>query len=236
MSYDTKGLAAAGLFRRYRMPNKPTKDIYTALDKAFIYFNERLFDDKLPGCIITWQHRRRAYGYFAGDTWKEVGGNAVTDEIALNPDKLSDRPLEYVLSTLVHEMVHMWQHHFGKPSSNNYHNLQWAEMMESVGLIPSDTGQQGGKRTGYRMTHYIEAGGPFDKACKKLIKAGYGIPWKSLTGESESEKDRQRREKRRASKTKYICGGCGLNAWAKPDVKLKCGECDIQMEARDGDE
>ena len=28
-----------------------------------------------------------------------------------------------------------------------------------------------------------------------------------------------------ASKTKYSCPGCGLNAWAKPETTLYCGEC-----------
>ena len=32
-------------------------------------------------------------------------------------------------------MCHQWQQHFGKPSRNGYHNKQWADKMESVGLI-----------------------------------------------------------------------------------------------------
>jgi len=41
--------------------------------------------------------------------------------------------------------------------------------------------------------------------------------------------------KKRSSKTKYTCPACGLNAWAKPEAKLICGECvvpllaDVQM-------
>jgi hypothetical protein len=36
-------------------------------------------------------------------------------------------------------MVHLWQHHHGKPSRTGYHNKEWATMMKAVGLIPSDT-------------------------------------------------------------------------------------------------
>jgi hypothetical protein len=32
-------------------------------------------------------------------------------------------------------------------------------------------------------------------------------------------------------KVKYSCPECGLNAWAKPDVCLVCGECHQPMEA-----
>src|SRR5262245_14971271 len=35
-----------------------------------------------------------------------------------------------ILSTLVHEMVHGEQHHYGKPSRGGYHNKQWADWME----------------------------------------------------------------------------------------------------------
>ena len=35
--------------------------------------------------------------------------------------------------------------------------------METLGLIPSDTGRPGGKRTGQRMGHYIEGLRPTDR-------------------------------------------------------------------------
>jgi len=30
-------------------------------------------------------------------------------------------------------------------------------------------------------------------------------------------------------KTNYTCLQCGLNAWAKPDVHLICGECQLRL-------
>ena len=36
-------------------------------------------------------------------------------------------------------------------------------------------------------------------------------------------------KKKLASKTKYTCPDCGLNAWAKPDSTLLCDECDSAM-------
>lgn len=38
-----------------------------------------------------------------------------------------------MLSTLVQEMVHLWQHHFGKPGRRRYLNKQWADKMDSLG-------------------------------------------------------------------------------------------------------
>ena len=42
------------------MPRKaqttPTKQTYEGLDQAYAYFNKRLFDGKLPDCLITVGH------------------------------------------------------------------------------------------------------------------------------------------------------------------------------------
>ena len=35
---------------------------------------------------------------------------------------------------LVHEMVHLWHHHEGKPSRSGYHNTDWADKMATVGV------------------------------------------------------------------------------------------------------
>jgi predicted SprT family Zn-dependent metalloprotease len=72
------------------------------------------------------------------------------------------------MSTIVHEMVHHWQHHLGKPSRSTPHNTEWANKMEAIGLMPSSTGQPGGKRTGHRVADYILPGGAFIKACEGM--------------------------------------------------------------------
>jgi hypothetical protein len=42
---------------------------------------------------------------------------------------------------------------------------------------------------------------------------------------TEDEKAKKTRAKKNASKTKFECPQCGLNAWAKPDARLLCGDC-----------
>jgi len=203
---------------------KPTKDIYTELDKAYTYFNRALFVNRLPSCIITMQRIKGAYGYFCGDTWNETNGDNITDEISLNPDSFASRSLEKVLSTLVHEMCHLEQHHNGKPSNGGYHNKEWGRMMESCGLIPSHTGEEGGRKTGRQMTHYIEQGGVFEKACNKLVNKGFSISWQART--KDKDKDEATAAKKRATKTKYTCTTCDVKAWGKEGLNIKCGNCD----------
>ena len=198
---------------------QPTKDTYLQLDRAYDHFNTALFNDALPPCVLVLHRKKGAYGYFWGSTWSERHGKQLTDEIALNPETFAQRSLEEVLSTLVHEMCHLQQHHFGKPSRNGYHNKEWAQMMEQVGLIPTDTGLLGGKKTGQKMTHIIAPEGRFITACTQLLTEGFTIPWHARTRDASTAR------KKAASKTKYTCQACGTNAWAKPGTALICGTC-----------
>ena len=133
----------------------PTKITYGTLVHAYDFFNKKLFEDELPPCLITMQRRNRSYGYFCGDRFSTRSGDEITDEIALNPQHFKDRNTEQILSTLVHEMAHLWQHHFGKPGRGRYHNKEWGAKMKEIGLYPSSTGQEGGKETGDSVSHYI---------------------------------------------------------------------------------
>jgi predicted SprT family Zn-dependent metalloprotease len=209
----------------------PTKRTYVALTDAYDFFNERLFDGKLPRCLITMQRRNKSYGYFAGDRFGTQDGEDITDEIALNPSHFKARTTEQNLSTLVHEMVHLWQHHCGKTSRPGYHNKEWAVIMKAVGLVPSSTSAPGGKETGQHVSHYIEAGGAFDRACAELVTLGFEVPYVELWAEGEEKT----RKKKAASKTKYTCGECGVNAWAKPGVMLVCAVCDRLLVAEEGE-
>jgi predicted SprT family Zn-dependent metalloprotease len=205
----------------------PTSTTYAGLTEAYDHFNQRLFAGRLPRCLVTLQRKTGTFGYFAGGRFGTADGSEVTDEIALNPSHFRDRTTEQSLSTLVHEMTHLEQHHHGKPSRNGYHNKEWAGLMRQVGLIPSSTGEEGGKDTGQKVSHYIEPGGRFATACAELLKGGYAVRYVELWGEGADKA----RAKKAASKTKYTCGSCGANAWAKPDAHLNCGDCDEAMEA-----
>jgi len=212
----------------------PTHRTYTSLEAAYDYFNRELFGGTLPHCLITMQRHQGAYGYFSGDRFASLDNpKEVTDEIALNPATFATRTPTRILSTLVHEMVHLWQHHFGKPSRAAYHNKEWAAKMREVGLIPSDTGEPGGKETGQKVTHYLEEGGRFAKACSVYLAAGDAILYRDRAGDEQAVKTRK---KKAASKTKYACPVCDLNAWAKPHVNLWCGDCQEPMEAEPPEE
>ena len=206
----------------------PTEQAYTELQHAYDFFNRQVFDGQLPPCLITLQRKNRTYGYFSGERWNDQAG-AVTDEIALNPVHFATRSTDEVLSTLAHEMVHLWQHHFGKPSRSSYHNKEWAARMDTIGLCPSDTGMPGGKRTGQHMSHYVIEGGAYAQACTAFLASGFLISWRDRGREDGLGKPKS--PGKAGVRTKYTCPKCELNAWAKPDVVLVCGECKLTLEA-----
>lgn len=161
------------------MTSHLTRTEYAALEEAYDFFNQCLFNGQLPPCLMTLNRHRHARGYFAAERFGHREQEQRTDEIALNPDTFEQRTDLEILSTLVHEQCHLWQHHFGKTSRNGYHNKQWAEKMEAIGLMPSDTAAPGGKRTGQSVTHYLLPGGAFERAALELLAQQFKLSWQS---------------------------------------------------------
>lgn len=206
---------------------QPTAQVGKSLQDAYDFFNKELFGGRLPQCIILLHRKKGAHGYFWAERFGDKTEALKLDEIALNPTTMRGRDETAVLSTLVHEMCHLEQQHFGKPPKSAYHNKEWAAMMKAVGLVPSVTGLPGGAETGPKVTHYIEKGGVFEAACAKLLAKGLTLPYSERRF---TEKEAGRAAAKRASKTKYLCPDCDAAAWGKQGLSLICGECHEQME------
>lgn len=156
---------------------KPTEDLYLALQRAWDHFNEQLFGGQLSPVLITLIRKGHFYGYYHENQFVEARGERKVHEISLNSAYFGISSPMCVLSTLVHEMVHQWQHDFGKVGKSTVHNREWADKMLSLGLCPSDSGLPGGKMTGRRMDHYVINGGPFHVACERLLAADFALRW-----------------------------------------------------------
>lgn len=219
----------------------PTRQVCHELTVGFDLFNLRLFGNRLRPCLITLQRHRGAAGYFAARRFGTRDGATVVDEIALNPEAFHVHSATDVFSTLVHEQVHALQAQYGRPSSGGYHNKQWALWMEKIGLIPSHTGAPGGRRTGVRMSHYIDPAGAFARECAELIAQGIDISfidrWASMRSAGRPSKptdepgDKGRRESKLASKTRFTCAACRANAWGNPNLRIDCRPCRQPMTA-----
>jgi predicted SprT family Zn-dependent metalloprotease len=189
-------------------------EIYEALHSAYEHFNRTLFEAMLPPCIIVLHRKRGAFGYYCPDRFESRDGEKRLDEIALNPEGLKREEIKSI-STLVHEMAHLWQFTYGTPSRKGYHNKQWGDFMESIGLMPSDTAEPGGRRTGQKVSHYIIPNGAYETNFYKWDMHGR-INWAAIPTEALPQQ--------RNMKTKYACT-CGFNVWGRPKLHLACLEC-----------
>lgn len=216
---------------------------FKTLDDLYQFYNEQIFEGQLPECIVNMSRKGGTNGFFAPERWRgENMDKKIIHEISINPDYM-DRPDKEWHSTLVHEMCHLWQEDFGKPSRRNYHNKQWAAKMIDVGLMPSDTGEPGGKMTGQSMTHYVIDGGLFERVFNTLkaedlegLRLKYRpvpVVGASIVGpidgdpdddpESEGQQPREP-EPRSGKRVKYTCA-CGNNVWGRTGLWIKCDEC-----------
>jgi hypothetical protein len=215
----------------------PTRSTYGWLVALYDYFNRELFNEQLPNCLISLQRKRGARGYFDARRFAANEGGDLCDEIALNPRHWGPpSPEKESISTLVHEQVHLWQAHFGMPGRGDYHNREFARKMFEVGLVSSSTGKRGGRTTGRRMSHYIFSGGPFERACDRLLQRGFRIPYIEVPAEGGTlDFNEKRRVGRAESKTAYICPNCAppVRVWGKPRLRIICGCCDSPF-VRDG--
>lgn len=149
-------------------------------------------------------------------------------------------------------IVKFRQYEYGKPSRNGYHNKEWANKMESIGLIPSHTGKEGGKKTGQNMSDYPQKGGKFLATLNKLPES-YKLPFVSIegdyrqrlnsipltNGETIASETQTPPKPKKKNKTKYTCPECQANIWGKPNLNVICGNCQKPFEdvsQKDNDE
>lgn len=208
---------------------KYTVEQMTAMQGAYDYFNKTLFGSALTQCVLTLNRSRNVYGYFCPAVWTD-GGEIKAAEIALNPDFIhngdEERTIKEVYSTLVHEMVHFWQEMEGTAPRRCYHNKDFSEKMEYVGLMTSNTGKEGGKRTGQNISHYIIPNGAYDKAFAEM-PAEYILPFKTCLSMQKNRK----KVKKAPAKVTYICPICGQKVRGKEGLNIVCGDCKVVMPA-----
>lgn len=237
------------------MKSSPTETAYDELQIAYNHFNDQLFGGSLPNCLLTLQREKKTYGYFSAKRFVNKSGDT-TDEIAMNPSYFAVCPIEEIMQTIVHEMCHLWQFHFGNPGRGRYHNKEWAKKMESIGLMPSSTGKEGGAKTGDCMADYIISGGDFEQCCNDLLTSDFRISWadrfvakerieNAITEGTIDDVTEELSEwgveitnsegeivlpESKPTRTKYTCPDCKTNIWGKASLNVLCGDCDVQFE------
>jgi len=206
---------------------------------AFLYrwaviFKDRLLDPvlltdrrRLPDPVISFENMRN-YNILAAYTLKR-NPQGLLYEITFNTVHFKDDKWAFgewgLLETLLHEQVHLWQQNFGRePISRNYHNREFVDKCESLGLHPKIGG-------GY---HLKPADGVFAQLMKEhgisrpevVEVPGTKIDWWKLL-------DGWKKEKRGCSTlTRWSCGCQNVRVGTKEfwAMCLKCNNVFVKEE------
>lgn len=203
------------------------RNIYTmaelslAFVKAFNVLNKEYFGGELPKVVITFEagFKKGAFGWInTAKQWKQ--GSAERYRINLSSDYL-DRPIIDIVSTLLHEMCHLYaiiNEIQDTSRSGIYHNKKFKQIAEAHCLDVREADKIGWSVTSVRpdlAEHILQL------VSISSIRIGQKRP--SDLGGGKSTKTKQ-------SSRKYICPCCGLIVRATKECRIKCMECDIEME------
>lgn len=214
---------------------QPTIAAHAAMQEAYSFFNERLWGGDLPDVLITLNRKEvRVLGYFSAERFGRVSKDGKpVHELAMNPMHFARRSAEEVLSTLVHEMAHVWQEMKGTAPRRGYHDREWGAEMERVGLMPSNTSAPGGKKTGQQMSHYIIPAGAFACACDQLLRNGWQLHYydRAIEAFGIATPRKKAAPVNKTNRLRYCCPTCDAKVWGKPGLRVACVECDEEMGA-----
>lgn len=198
------------------------------LNKIFDMLNEEFFESALSRPTITIQSTPKAYGHFSlrDDTW--ISKNGGSHEINIGAGTLA-RPIESVIATLVHEMVHYYNYENGIQDcsrGNTYHNKRFKEAAEKHGLCVEHSEKYGWSHTcpSDELLEFVLKNDLTDILINRNELGGFQIPGTGthsgvITGTP----------RRTSSTRKYICPCCGNSVRATKTVNIACLDCNVQM-------
>ena len=200
------------------------------LNKVFDLLNAEFFESELSRPTITIQSTPKAYGHFSlrEDTWiSKLGG---THEINIGAGTLS-RPIEEVAATLLHEMVHYYNHVVGVQDcsrGNTYHNRRFKDAAEAHGLIVTHSEKYGWSHTSPsdRLLEFIMDNDLTDILINRNEYTGFHI---TGTGTHNGAPTVGGMTPRTSSSRKYICPCCGMSVRATKAVNVACMDCNEQL-------
>ena len=200
------------------------------LNKVFDLLNQEFFEGALSRPTITIQSTPKAYGHFSlrEDTWVSKLGE--THEINIGAGTLA-RPIEDVAATLLHEMVHYYNHINGIQDcsrGNTYHNRQFKEAAEARGLSVRRSDKYGWSHTSPddALLEFVLKNDLTDILINRNDFGGFQI---TGTGTHNGAPTFGGVAPRKSSSRKYICPCCGMSIRATREVNVACMDCDEQL-------
>lgn len=204
------------------------------LEKIFRQLNADSFAGRLEEPIITIQSTPTAYGHVTvAKTWKRKGD--WRHELNISADWL-ERPIEHVVATMIHEMVHLYNMQEGIQDCSRggtYHNKHFkAEAEKHMLEISKD------EKYGWTITR------PTDELLEYILDKGWGdidmgkgmVPmFFGTKGGDDAQKgtdgtDKGKEKPKGSNSRRYQCPCCKAIARTTKDLHIICGECNVDFE------
>lgn len=213
------------------------KSTQEMLEYAYDVLNQVYFNNELLPIAITIMSSPRTNAHFTvGRVWRAEGERL--HEINISAEHL-DRPIENVIGSLLHEMVHWYCHLNGlQDTSQNgrYHNKVFKAEAEKRGLRISYA-----KYIGYSVTepteelvevirsHNIEKPLDINRDGVRNVFIGIGGDDNSSNGTGANGVDTAAVQKPKSSTRKYVCPLCKNSLRATKDINILCLDCMTQF-------
>lgn len=196
-------------------------ELQAALQAAFNAINRDFYNNELEKVIITTKEGRKksAYGWIeVNKNWQQNG--KARHEINISVDFLGERTVVETITTLMHEMAHLYNIQHGikdTTRSGLYHNKEFKKTAEDHGLMVSRM-----EKTGWSYTTASEKTIFWIK--ENIAIKGFGVFKQTAEDEGNS------RTTTKQSYRKYICQECGLIVRATKECNIGCMDCGQQMQ------
>lgn len=199
--------------------NASIQTVIANLENLFSTFNKEIFEDKLENPVITVSPDTTvgAYGWCTSwKAWQDGSGNGYY-EINLTAEYLN-RPFHEICETLIHEMVHLKNLYEGVQDTSRggfYHNKKFKDSAENCGLVVTKDNKYGWCRTTLNPQTM--------DMVEKLNGQDFGLVRSKVTKAEKASKGK-------SSSIKYVCPQCGMIIRATKEVRVICGDCDVELE------
>lgn len=140
------------------------------------------------------------------------------------------RPIEEIAATLLHEMVHYYNHIHGIQDcsrGNTYHNKRFKEAAETRGLTVSHSDKYGWSHTAPAdaLLDFVLENGLTDILINRNEYGGFRVTGTGTHSGTQGASGRST-----LSSRKYACPCCGMSVRATRAVRVACVECEKEME------
>ena len=153
-----------------------------------------------------------------GKEWRQNGKER--HEITISADYIGTRTVEETITTLMHEMVHLYccQNDIQDTSrSGTYHNKRFKQAAEAHGLDIAEA-----PKIGWSVTKP-------KPSTQQWIRDNINIRSFAIYRANANNQTKGGTSKTRQSSRKYVCPCCGLIARLTKEAAIKCVECDEVM-------